>query len=110
MFSRRFEAIANGRLPVQRQIRHLGFRIVTLAQALRMRQAKQSEWSAVIEAARAIQNVVDKALVIEAVALSLPSNMSAQRQKLIAEARAAVQKTPSELGELSVSLHDAARP
>jgi hypothetical protein len=29
-----------------------------------MRQAKQSEWSAVIEAARAIQNVADKALVI----------------------------------------------
>jgi hypothetical protein len=67
--SRRFEAIANGRLPVQRQIRHLGFRIVTLAQALRMRQAKQSEWSAVIEAARAIQNVADKALVIEATAV-----------------------------------------
>jgi len=98
--SHRFEAIANGSLPVQRQIRHLGFRIVTLAQALRMRQTKQDEWTPIVVGARAIQNVADKALVIEAVALSLPGNMSVQREKLIAEARVAVQKTPSELDQI----------
>jgi hypothetical protein len=98
--SRRFEAIANGALPVPRQIQHLGFRIVAVAQALRMRQAKQSEWNSVIQASRAIENVADRALVLEAVALSLPSNMQPQRQKLIADARADVQRTPSELDQI----------
>jgi hypothetical protein len=66
--SRRFELIANEKLPVQRQICHGGYRIITLAQSLRMRQAKQSDWTPVIEAARSLENVADKALVIEAVA------------------------------------------
>jgi hypothetical protein len=99
--ARRFTAIANKQLPVRRHIQHNGYRIITLAQSLRMRQAKkEGEWAPIIEDARALENIADKAFVLETVALCLPSGMSAQFDKLVGEARKSVEQVPSELDQI----------
>lgn len=96
----RFEAIAKEKLPIHRHIRHCGYRIVTIASALQMRQAKSCDWKPVLEEAKNLENLADRALVSETVALSLPANMSAERDHLLALARADVRKIPSELDQL----------
>lgn len=98
--SRRFTEIAKEQLPISRQIQHMGFQIITLAQALRMGQAKQGEWGSTIKEARALENIADKAFVLETVALCLPTNMAAERDKLFAEARLCVEKIPSDLDQI----------
>jgi Asp-tRNA(Asn)/Glu-tRNA(Gln) amidotransferase C subunit len=65
-----------------------------------MRQAKSCDWKPVLEEAKNLENLADRALVSETVALSLPANMSAERDHLLALARADVRKIPSELDQL----------
>lgn len=93
----RIEAIAGRKLPTKRQIVHMGYRVVTLAQGLRIRKGKPAEWTSVIESARSLENVADRSLVVQIVALCLPNSMSGQRPKLFAEARAAIESIPSDL-------------
>jgi hypothetical protein len=98
--ARRFAAVATERLPIQRQIQHNGFRIITFAQSLRMKEAKPNEWGPVIEDGRALENIADRAYVLETIALCLPNNMTAQRDTLMVEARGFVDQIPSELDQI----------
>jgi len=62
-----------------------------------MHKGRPEEWTALIENARNLENLADRAYVMQIVALCLPNNMSAQRGRLLAEARAAIEQIPSEL-------------
>jgi hypothetical protein len=94
--ARKIEAIAHQKLPMKRQIGHAGYRLVTLAQTIRMRKGKPAEWTNVIEDCRKLENLADRAYVTQIVALCLPGSMNGQRAKLLAEARAAIETIPSE--------------
>jgi hypothetical protein len=93
----RIELIANRKLPTKRQIGHIGYRIVTLANAIQIRKGKPAEWEGLVASARSLENIADRALVLQIVALCLPSNMAALRSKLLAEARVAIESIPSDL-------------
>jgi uncharacterized protein YdiU (UPF0061 family) len=51
----------------------------------------------VIEDSRNLENLADRAYVMQIVALCLPNSMTGQRTKLLSEARAAIDGIPSEL-------------
>jgi hypothetical protein len=61
----RIEGIAARKLPIKRQIVHIGYRLVTLAQALRMRKGRAAEWAALISDAQDLENGADRALVMQ---------------------------------------------
>jgi len=96
----RFMAIANRRLPAARHIAHAGFRIVTLAEALSMRQAKPIEWTTLIGEADALENVADRVYVLQSIALCLPKGMAQQKTQLLAAAREQIGDIPWELDQI----------
>ncbi|HUP03209.1 MAG TPA: hypothetical protein VMU19_04435, partial [Bryobacteraceae bacterium] len=93
----RIESVAKAKLPIRRQIGHTGYRLITLAQALRIRRGKPAEWTTLIEESRGLENIADRAFVLQVVAKCLPNMLGSQRTKLLAEARAAIESIPSEL-------------
>src|SRR5262249_53581128 len=95
--AKKIEMIANRKLPINRQITHIGYQVVTLAQALRIRKAKTGEWTSLIKDARALENIADRSLVMQVVALCLPTSMGSDKTKLLAEARTTIESIPSDL-------------
>jgi hypothetical protein len=98
--ARRFHTLANEKLPITRQICHPGYRIVTVAQSMRMRQAKPNEWSQTIAEATALENIADRVYVIQVVALALPKSMKADSEKLLEQARRLVSSIPWEFDQI----------
>lgn len=98
--TRRLGAVAREKLPISRQITHPGFRIVTVAQALRISQTRQAEWTELIKEAEALENVADRVYVVQVLALALPKNMSAQRASLLSRAFQQISTIPSELDQI----------
>ncbi len=93
----RIEGVAQRKLPIKRQIVHRGYQIITAAQALRTRKGKPAEWTGLIDEARNLENIADRSLVMQIVALCLPPGMLAQSTRLLGEARAAIESIPSDL-------------
>ncbi len=81
--SRRFSDIAKAKLPSMRHITHKGFRIATLAQAVRMSQTKPSDWTDLIRQAETLDNVSDKSFVLQIIALCLPKSMDSEKTRLL---------------------------
>lgn len=97
--ARRFTALANSKLPMPKQISHPGFRIATLAQIMRFTQSRPADWTKLIKDAKELANVADRVYVLQIVALSLPKGMSAQRTKLLEQARQEIKEIPSLLDQ-----------
>ncbi|HEY9503727.1 MAG TPA: hypothetical protein VIR01_18965, partial [Pyrinomonadaceae bacterium] len=97
---RRFAKTAKTKLPMTRHITHNGFRIATLAQAFRMRQAKPQEWAELIEDAETLENVADRVYVLQIVALCLPKVMSPQRIKMLDTVREQIATIPWHLDQI----------
>jgi hypothetical protein len=81
--ARRFSDLANAKLPSARHIAHIGFRIATLAQAARIVQTRPAQWQQLIREADELQNVSDRVLVLQMIALCLPRTMSVERLRII---------------------------
>jgi hypothetical protein len=97
---RHFTNLAKEKLPLARHIPHRGFQIVTLAQALRMVQAKPPEWLALIDDAKTLENVSDRAYVLQSIAMALPKNMWELQTKLILDVRQAISEIPWQLDQI----------
>lgn len=69
--ARRFGEIAKTKLPIAKQITHPGFRIATLAQVRRFTPSKASDWTSLIDQAKALTNIADRVYVLQIIALSL---------------------------------------
>ncbi len=98
--TRRLVKMAREKLPISRQITHPGFRIVTVAQALRISQTRPPEWAELINEAEALENVADRVYVLQVLALALPKNMSAQKASLLSAAFLQISAIPSQLDQI----------
>ena len=98
--TRRLVAVAREKLPITKQITHPGFKIITVAQALRISQTRQTEWAGLIKEAEALENVADRVYVLQVLALALPKNMSAQRASLLSAAFQQICAIPSGLDQI----------
>ena len=70
----RLEVIIERKLPNQQHIKHDGYKIVSLAEVLKIRQGKIQDWLDLINAARGIPNNSDKAYVLTLIACNFPRN------------------------------------
>lgn len=84
-FSRRMMAIAEEQLPKPNGIKHLGFQIVSKAQALRVANARKSEWRDIITSAENLSNSADRVFVLSLVASYLPARLRKITTKLLAQ-------------------------
>jgi hypothetical protein len=95
----RLSTIAETKFPDQRNIQHDGYRILALAQCLRVRnmatRATAAEWAEIIKSARAIPNVADRAFVLCLVAEAMPARDSDRRKELLQEAHAVTSGIPT---------------
>ncbi len=98
--ARRFIETARSKLPMNRHITHIGFRIATVAQALRMRQTKPQEWTDLIQEAEKLENVADRVYVMQILALCLPKGMLPQSQKLLDAAREQIAAIPWHMDQI----------
>jgi hypothetical protein len=92
--SRRFSIIADEKLPSKRHIAHMGFRVATRAQAIRIRQTKAADWETTIREAKLLDNVADRVYVLQIVALCLPSSMSDLRASLLEKSSQEIDAIP----------------
>lgn len=67
----RLEKIAAAKFPSQRHIRHRGYVVAAKAQVARLRRSKKPVWDALLQDARAIPNLADRAFVLGIVAVAM---------------------------------------
>jgi NACHT domain len=85
--ARQIEEATKGKLPWASGIRHSGYFVVVMACLLQMRDATRAEWDNLAEAARQIDNVADRVLVISSIANHAPARFDEFRRNLVSEAR-----------------------
>lgn len=99
-FSRRFSVLAAEKLPTPRLIAHKGYLVITKAQAFRMRKPKPGEWQELINVVDSIDNVSDRAFVLQTIALCLPANMHAKRDELLRTAEELIEAIPWDIDRI----------
>lgn len=92
--ARMLEAIVQTKLPAPRFITHTGYRVISMAQIARLRRADAPAWKQIIEDARTVPNVADRAMVLAYVAEAYTGTASLQME-LLKHAREAVSSIPS---------------
>jgi hypothetical protein len=65
------ESFINGRFPGKNHIKHDGYKIISLSHLYKLKHASLNEWKELVEDARQIPNISDKALVLGSVAVSM---------------------------------------
>jgi len=97
----RLESLISQKLPDQKNIQHDGFKVISMAQALRLIDAKPAQWEQLVEQARAIPNVADRSYVLLEVGEALPNRMSEIRKNLLNEARELARTIPAAVDRYS---------
>ncbi|MEE4158946.1 hypothetical protein V2I75_16815 [Pseudomonas viridiflava] len=103
--SDRLLKIANTQLPEKENIQHLGYRICVSACAYTLADTNLQTWQSLIDQAKAIPNVADKAFVLIHLARSLPGKELALKQETLKEAESSSEAIPSlsdKLGRLEL--------
>jgi len=93
----RLSSVIDSKLPNYRHIKHDGYKIAAQAQVARIQGARGQPWTDLIDSARAIPNIADRALVLPIVAVSLPPRQQAARKEALEEAEEMIREIPSSL-------------
>ncbi|MDR0139571.1 hypothetical protein RFW18_17595 [Metabacillus idriensis] len=81
----KLEILIEEKLPNNRYITHDGYKIVSLAQVLRIKRSTVKDWLDLKELAKKINNVSDRALVLSTIACSLPNNKLDKTKEILNE-------------------------
>lgn len=93
--SDRLLRLISNKLPDAENIQHNGYKICTTAFAHTLRESNSSIWKTLVEDARQIPNVADKAFVLIQIARSLPGKELALKKEVLLEAEESSDKIPS---------------
>ena len=88
-------ALIGEKLPDVNNITHDGYVIASKAQVLSLSEYRGTEWEKLIEEAKLIPNISDKALVLLEISECLPTRLDAMRKTLVADALAVIETIPS---------------
>ncbi|WP_079506907.1 hypothetical protein [Mesobacillus jeotgali] len=93
--AKRLESLVETKLPNERHIKHDGYKIVSRAQIMKLRQTKFQAWLDLIEEARNVPNLSDRALVLTIVACCFPRNKQEKTLEVIEEVEKLVDEIPT---------------
>ncbi len=96
----RLEQIIATKLPTTGYIAHQGYVIAARAQVSRIRRSGTQGWLDLIEEARSISNLADRALVLGTISEAMPNRESSRRKDLLLEARDLAGNIPVALDKL----------
>ena len=101
-WSVKLESIVDKKLPDQKNIKHDGYKIVSLAQIYALVDAPWPKWDALKKSTDAIENCADRGYIYTELAASLPKKFSdRQRPSLLSKAVEEINKIPSPIDRLS---------
>ena len=84
--SRRMLELAIQKLPIRHRIKHLGYRVLCKAQALRVHEPASPTWTEIIAEGRSIGNAADRVFVLTQLAGCFRTNKKGRRDQLYSEA------------------------
>ncbi len=93
---RSLETIVETKFPDLRNITHDGYKLLGRGQLARLKRASSGEWKALVDSARGIPNLSDRAFVLGQMAGMLPPTESRMRSVLAREAKALVDQIPAD--------------
>jgi hypothetical protein len=96
----RLEGIISGRLPRKRHIQHDGYKIAGRAQIARIQRPGSEGWLNLIESAREIPNLADRALVLCMVAIAMPTKERDRQKAVLEEAQNLIEGIPATLDRI----------
>jgi hypothetical protein len=96
----RFGDIARRTLPIARHIAHPGYRIATLAHALRIGHVRSAEWANLVREAEGLDNLADRVYVMQIIALALPTGMRDEKDRLLESVRILIEDIPWQLDQI----------
>jgi hypothetical protein len=93
----RLTEIAKAKFPSKTGITHEGYAIATATHVLKLKNTKAQEWLDLIERAKQIPNVADKALVLALIAKEMPTKRAfeSHRDSVVEEAIRVCEQIPS---------------
>jgi hypothetical protein len=91
---RTIEEIIPKKLPNLKNIKHEGYKLVSLAKVFQIKETKISEWNDIIDRAKKI-NIADQVLILSYIAECLPNKHRDLRIKLISDAEKLIKDIPS---------------
>jgi hypothetical protein len=93
----RLEHIVNFKLPDSHNIKHEGYKIACKAVISRLQRSEITRWDDLINEARLVPNMADKALVMTLIAEYMPSRFHTEKERLFDEAVTWAEKIPADL-------------
>lgn len=96
----RLEEVIESTLPRNRHIKHQGYKIAALAQIGRIRRLKTEDWLKLINAALALPNLADRALVLCMTATAMPKREYTRSREIVKEALQIVGQIPATLDRI----------
>ncbi|MCI0338610.1 MAG: hypothetical protein L0226_13620, partial [Acidobacteria bacterium] len=98
--ARLIEEISSSRLPNLSFIRHDGYKILTLAQLRRFGNSRNASWEDIIDIAKKIPNVSDRAFVLSILASLMPAKESKLQSRLFNECKEIISAIPITLDKV----------
>lgn len=95
----RLERVSN-KLPIQRHIQHEGYKIAMLAEIARVHQKDPQTWQKLVDSARKIPNLSDRAFVLAIIAASMLNRQAPLTKQLLEETLELIEQVPSTLDRI----------
>lgn len=96
----RLEDIVSRKLPDLDNIKHEGYKIVSLAEIARVRKADQKTWNCLVSSARNIPNLADKGLIFAMIGRVMPQKHKDMRDQLFDEAEENIAQIPADVDRI----------
>ncbi|MDA8228936.1 MAG: hypothetical protein M0T74_14805, partial [Desulfitobacterium hafniense] len=99
---RRLEQLINKKFPDLRNIKHDGYKIISLAEVARITKARNHVWLQLIDHAKSVPNLADRAFVLTVVAVAWRTNNvdTEKRWSTIKEAKELVEQIPAKYDQI----------
>ena len=90
----------SAKLPDKRNITHVGYKIVSIAQTYRLQEHQYSEWQKLEDEAKTIGNIADRAYVLIELSKCMNRKLEVHRKRLLDEALVLIDNIPSPIDRL----------
>lgn len=99
--ARQLEESVLGKFPNPRYIQHEGYRIITEAQILKIKQTNQVAWENLLTRSRKITNVADRVFIMAYIAQAVPKTIFDAKRKILEEAARDIKNIPSVIDQIN---------
>lgn len=101
----RLSRIVQSKLPDFNNIKHEGFKIICEAQVMRLDKKSQSDWKKLVQRAKLIPNLSDRAYIYTILACCIPSGLADLKNDCVKGALFETERIPTDLDKIDRYIH-----